>query len=350
MVFVRGVGYGGTTTLATANAVRQDAELQAIGLCLDPEFDELGREIPISTDHVQHWRTATRTLFDICTQLSLTPKPTPKMVDYTRCLRCGRCILGCPTGAKWDSRSFLATALQRGAQLLPGWSAERVVISHHRAEGVVARQGWKRRFYPADLIILAAGGFGTPVILAHSGIPCEPRLFVDPVLCVAAPVRDVYQNREIPMPFVVQRDGFIISPYFDFLSFFFDRRWRFPAKDMLVLMIKLADTNAGTVTGKRITKTLTAVDKERLQAGISLCREILVRFGADAESIFLGTLNAGHPGGMLPLSELEASTLHHDRLPENLFVADATLFPTSLGNPPILTIMALAKRISRICM
>jgi len=41
--------------------------------------------------------------------------------------------------------------------------------------------------------------------------------------------------------------------------------------------------------------------------------------------------------------------VHDDRLPENLFVADATLFPRSLGNPPILTIIALAKRVARIC-
>jgi choline dehydrogenase-like flavoprotein len=31
----------------------------------------------------------------------------------------------------------------------------------------------------------------------------------------------------------------------------------------------------------------------------------------------------------------------------NLYVADATLIPHSLGNPPILTIVALAKRVSR---
>ena len=68
-----------------------------------------------------------------------------------------------------------------------------------------------------------------------------------------------------------------------------------------------------------------------------------------AHLIFLGTLNAGHPGGMLPLTERESQTLHHACLPPNLYVADATLFPNSLGNPPILTILALAKRIGKTC-
>jgi choline dehydrogenase-like flavoprotein len=71
--------------------------------------------------------------------------------------------------------------------------------------------------------------------------------------------------------------------------------------------------------------------------------------GVKKENIFLGTINAGHPGGMLPLQAVNAQNLHPDVLPENLYVADATLFPKSLGNPPILTIMALAKRISRVC-
>jgi hypothetical protein len=61
--------------------------------------------------------------------------------------------------------------------------------------------------------------------------------------------------------------------------------------------------------------------------GIELCREILRRFGARKTEMFLGTMNAGHPGGMLPLTDKEATSLHHDRLPGNLYVADATLLP-----------------------
>ena len=65
--------------------------------------------------------------------------------------------------------------------------------------------------------------------------------------------------------------------------------------------------------------------------------------------MFLDTLNAGHPGGCLPLTQAEAATLHHAHLPGNLYVADATLLPEAMGNPPILTIMALALRVARTC-
>lgn len=49
---------------------------------------------------------------------------------------------------------------------------------------------------------------------------------------------------------------------------------------------------------------------------------------------------------MFPLTEAEKDTLHSALLPENLYIADATLIPKAMGNPPILTIMALSKRIA----
>jgi choline dehydrogenase-like flavoprotein len=224
------------------------------------------------------------------------------------------------------------------------------VIRGGRAAGVRARVGMRSVFFPADLVVLSAGGLGTPAILERSGIHCEPRLSVDPVLCVAAPWPGSRQHHEVPMPFVVQRPGYIISPYFDYLSFLFDRRWRRAADGVLALMIKLADSESGRVParGSRLDKRLTTEDRRRLAEAEALCRDLLVRLGVDPADIFLGTLNAGHPGGMLPLTAADAATLHPARLPANLYVADATLLPHSLGNPPILTILALAKRVARV--
>jgi len=348
MVLVKGIASGGTTTLATGNALRVDSDLKAVGIHLDAEFEELHREIAITTAHQKIWRSSTRRLFEICLELGLSPQVTPKMVDYTKCKRCGRCVLGCPEGAKWDSRRFLEIALQHDARVEYNCRVQKVLISKSEAVGVEVRQGWKRKTIPADLVILAAGGFGTPVILQHSGIATEPRLFVDPVLCVAAEWKHAYQNKEVLMPFVVQRDHFMISPYFDQLSFFFNGEWRIPAENIVSLMVKLADENTGRVNGS-IEKNLTQLDNDRLAEGVELCSKILERFGVARQDMFLGTVNAGHPGGMLPLGAAEAETLHSNRLPENLYVADATLFPCSLGNPPILTIMAMAKRISKQC-
>jgi choline dehydrogenase-like flavoprotein len=348
MVLVNGIGLGGTTTICTGNAVRMDQDLKAIGIDLDDEFEEVFREIPVTTVHQKRWHKNTRRLFEICCELGLDPQPMPKMGNYENCISCGRCIFGCRNGAKWDSRQFLKIARDRGAQVLTNCRVERVVIENGHATGVEARHGWTRQFYPADLVVLAAGGFGTPVIMQNSSIPCEPRLFVDPVLCLATEWENALQCKEIEMPFFVQREHYLLSPYFDYVSFLFNKAWRYPAKDTLGIMIKLADLAAGSISKQEIRKTLTAPDKERLREGVETGKEILRRFGAKDRDIFLGTINAGHPGGMLPLTEREAVSFHHDRLPENLYVADATLIPGSLGKPPILTIVAMAKRISKL--
>ncbi len=350
MILVNGSGLGGTTTICTGNALRMDHDLKAIGIHLDAEFEEIYREIPVTTAHQKKWHKVTRRLFAIFAELGLDPQPMPKMGTYERCLHCGACQLGCPQGVKWDSRRYLQAAEQNGARVISSCQVESVVIDGGRARGVMLKNGFARHFMPADLVILAAGGFGTPVILAQSGIPCEPRLFVDPVLCVAARSPKARQHKDLTMPFVSVREHMILSPYFDHLSFFFNPKWRLPAGDIVSIMIKLADEDAGSVSPQGVEKSLSTLDWQRLEGGVSICKEILRRFGARDEDMFLGTVIAGHPGGTLPLTESEASSLHPGRLPENLYVADASLLPRSLGNPPILTIIALAKRISKLCL
>jgi len=347
MVLVWGRATGGTTPMMTGNALRMDRDLRALGVDLDAEFEELGREIPISDAHRARWRESTLSLYETFKGLGLAPRPMPKMADAAKCVSCGLCVLGCPTGAKWDARRFLAEAERRGARIVTGVNVERLAGPPNRSAGVIARTGLRRRLIPADLVILAAGGFGTPAILARSGIGCEDRLFVDPVLCVAAAWPGALQDREVPMPFAASLDGFILSPYFDYLSYYFDRRWKSAPGDIVSLMIKFADANAGSVRGRRLRKPLTPADKDRLAGAVRLAEDVLARMGIPRARMFQGILNAGHPGGMLPLTAATASTLQDLRLPGNVYVADASLFPGSLGNPPSLTIMALARKVSR---
>ncbi len=346
-VLIRGRGEGGSTTLSCGNALRLDGDLKAVGVDLGEEFSRLKEEVPVTSEHERLWREPTRRLYAACEEMGLHPRPLPKMGRYERCTGCGRCVLGCPNGVKWDSREFLRAAEAKGARVMAGHRVERVVHEGGRATGVIACVAGRRRFLPADLVILAAGGLGTPVILGNSGIDCESRLFVDPVLTVAAPWPGAWQARELSMPFVVVRERYIVSPYFDYLSFVFNKAWRLPSRDTAGLMIKLADDDAGVVAPGRLEKRLTAADEARLADGVRLCREVFERCGIRASQLFLGTINSGHPGGGLPLTAREAATLHHDRLPANLYVADATLLPRSLGAPPILTIMALAMKVAR---
>lgn len=348
MVLVKGRATGGTTVIATGNGLRLDRDLAAMGIDLDEEFAALEREVPVSTAHRSRWTGTTRALFGAMEAMGLGPEVMPKLGRYEACAMCGRCIFGCPKGVKWDSRALLDSAAERGATVRTGCTADRLVIRGGEAVGLEVRSGAGRELVPADLVVIAAGGFGTPPLLERSGIACEPRLFVDPVLCVAAPWKDARQDRDIPMPFYVRRERYILSPYFDPLSYFLNREWRPPAGDLLSLMIKLADEPAGRVRDGGAEKALAGPDVERLAEAAALCREVFSRLGAGPETLFFGTLNAGHPGGSLPLGPGTASTLHDPRLPPNVYVADASLLPRSLGAPPILTVMALARRVARL--
>lgn len=348
MVLVRGLGKGGTTTLATGNAVRCDGALRDLGINLDQEFEELYQELPITTDHQQRWTKTTRDMFTLFEDMGLEPVVTPKLLCAEKCIGCGHCAIGCPTNAKWDTRSLLDQAVEKGARLITGCKVSHLEIQNGRVTAVHAKKGLRRVKATADLVILAAGGLGTPVILEKSGIDCRKSLFVDPVLCVAGPLPGIRQDRQILMPFISQRDGYILSPYMDYLSFFFDKRWRLPMQNIASIMIKLADEEKGSTNGRHIDKSMSSLDNVHMEKAVAECREILSRLGIPEEKQFLGTLNAGHPGGMLPLTEQECETLHNPTLPENLYVADATILPKAMGNPPILTIMALAKKMAKL--
>ena len=347
MVHVNGRGIGGTTTLATGNALRYDRYLAELGIDLDVEFAELESEVPQTTGHREEWSQLTERLFDAFTELGLDPQVTPKfMEDPARCVACGKCVLGCKYGAKWTSDKLIEGVpnieVQTGCEVLE------VVMGPTRAAGVRVRKGRSVDVMHADVVVLAAGGLGTPVILERSGIPAEPSLFVDPVLCVAAPWQGAGLDAQLPMPFVSEQQDYILSPYFDWLSFFFDKGWRAPSGDIMSIMIKMADASLGSFDGKNLDKPLLDSDWEVIAGAVDVCYDILEHVGVSRDKTFFGMLNAGHPGGCFPLTEAEAQTLHHASLPENLYVADASLFPRSMGNPPMLTIMALAKKIVRL--
>ncbi len=346
MVLVNGIGTGGTTPLATGNAVRSDEALKKIGLDLESEFERLYRMLPITTEHRNYWNPATRELFDVFAEMGLDPKPTPKFLHSPRCKNCGHCAIGCPTGVKWDTRQLLEEAVKKGAALITGCRVKSFITEGGKVTGLIAEQGMRRVTFQADMYILAAGGLGTPVILENSGIGCEKTLFVDPVLCVAAVRKGFGQDSQLLMPFYSREDGYMLSPYIDYLSFFFDKNWRYPKEDVVSLMVKMSDDSNGSAGPGSIRKDLTLADSKRLDRGVKQCREILSRMGISKEETFLGILNAGHPGGMLPLTEETQETVHDLRLPENLYVADATLFPRSAGLPPILTVMALSLRVA----
>ena len=297
MVLVKGRGTGGTTTIATGNALRLDQDLKEIGVDLDEEFARAGTRSPHNDGpSIALEPDDARPVRRLRADGTWSPRPCPRWAG-TRAARCAAAASSdAPAESSGTAGSSSPAALESGVTLRTGVTAERVVIKGGEAVGLDVRAGLRREFVPADLVVLAAGGFGTPALLERSGIPCVPRLFVDPVLCVAAKWKGAHQDRDLPMPFYVRREGYILAPYFDPLSYFFNREWRPPAGDILSLMIKLADEPEGRVEGRRVSKPLTGADTTRLAEASDLCREVFDRLGVREDGPLLRNAQRRPPG------------------------------------------------------
>lgn len=348
LILVRGLTTGGSTVLACGNLVRADRGLKEIGLDLTLEYDELESEIKTETIPKETWRPVTQKMYDSAKYLGLNPQPTPKSVEISRCNYCGLCELGCNRGARWDSRKFLKEAVKNGAILKSRSPVSKVILENGKTTGVIVQSGGKIIEYKADVVVLSAGGIGTSQILKNSELPAEDHLWVDIVLTLGGVLPGARQLEEPPMAWYTKHDDYILSPYPDILSHFFHKPWRkVKIEDRVGLMVKLADTETGTVYADgKIDKPLQKHDKERLSIAISQAREVME--GAGVSGPFVeGVHNGGHLGGTVPLKKEDIDSMKPSWLPEGLWVADLSLAPQSQGLPTILLTAALALRVAR---
>jgi choline dehydrogenase-like flavoprotein len=344
----RGVTEGGCTSIACGNMVRAENGLKEIGLDLTAEFEEIEKSLPIASVPKEKWRHLTQKMFEKAKQLGYVPKPTPKVGDVSKCVGCGYCELGCVTGAKWDSRRLYKGYLGKGISLSTETRVQKVLLEGDRARGVLVSHGSSTEKINADVVVLSAGGIGTAQILKASGLPAKDKLWVDIVLTVGGISKGSLMLNEPPMVWFIKQDNYILSPYFDLLSYWFHKPWKnVPAEDRVGMMIKLADTEQGTVSADgSVTKELTVQDLENLEKAKIKAQQILEASGVDGPFVD-GMINGGHLGGTVPLTKDDVESMHPSWLPRDLWVADLSLMPRSQGLPAMLTTAALSLRVAR---
>ncbi len=89
------------------------------------------------------------------------------------CVGSGRCLQGCPHGAKLSvDRTFLTDAVASGARIFSGVTAQRVELEHGRAVAVRARAaaGGPVHVRARRAVVLAASAIQTPLLLRQSGL------------------------------------------------------------------------------------------------------------------------------------------------------------------------------------
>jgi choline dehydrogenase-like flavoprotein len=346
-IFV-GVTEGGCTSIACGCMVRAQNGLKEIGLDLTPEYEEIERQLPICTVPRERWRPLSQKMFDQATKHGLDPTPTPRACDLQKCVGCGYCELGCNTGAKWDSRRLYTDLLGKGITLQTQSCVQKIIVENGVAKGVMVAGGSSVGRVDADVVVLAAGGIGTSQILRASNLPVSDRLWVDVLLTVGGVCTDARMLSEPPMVWFAKAENYILSPYFDLLSYWFHKPWKdVSAKNRVGMMIKLADVEQGSVAADgAVTKSLTDVDKKRLSQAREKAITIMQASGVVGPFVD-GMLHGGHIGGTVPLSAADVGTMHPEGLAENLWVADLSLMPRSQGMPTMLTTQALSLRVAK---
>ncbi|MCB9777976.1 MAG: FAD-dependent oxidoreductase [Alphaproteobacteria bacterium] len=312
------------------------------------------------------------------------------------CVGCGVCYLGCPTGGKFSvDRTFLVEALQTGRCEVHADC--RVDAVDTEGDKVVAVRG--RFIDPTSLVpgggfevrarvfVVAAGAVATPQLLLRNGLAdgttAGAWLFLHPATGMLARFPwEIRPWRGVTQGYFVDRweRGYLLQTY----TASPDQTYvgmPFSLGDQLVEIIRdlrymaMAgplvhdEDSRGGVTAQGMTYFLGDGDRRKLLAGMRECSEVF--FAAGATEVYPGIvgaapirsvagidaaipddvaarqiyLYASHPMGTCRMGADPATSCAD---PDgrvwgwgNLYLADTSLFPTSLGVNPQVTTMAM---------
>jgi len=279
-------------------------------------------------------------------------------------------MFGCPNDAKWTAVEFIDKAVSEGANLMLNTEIIKVTQKNGMVTGVIGKRQGQRIEFNAHNVILSAGALETPRILQRSGIEEAGKgLSLDVFQATYGYTKDYGMKNEIIMATyidkLINKKGFFTAPYM-YIPFYvaqsskegrFSRSWfniartyieglRIDTSKLLGLMTKIRDESTGDVLPDgTIHKTLTENDRAKLEEAHEINKEILVAAGVSPESVFKTRYESGHPACTAAIGRVV--DMNQETEVCGLYVGDASVFPSPLGIPPILTIVSLSKRLAK---
>lgn len=162
--------------------IEEDGLTHLRGPALDKAYADIFTRLHVEPTPEDAWGTRNVLTRDILIQAGLTPKPLPRAVKG--CRATGDCLTGCASGAKQSvDKNYLPLAYEHGARLFSCAHVRRIVMRGGRAEAVVGdvvdpvtqeRVAGFRVNTPR--VVVAAGAMHTPVVLKKSGITVGGRV------------------------------------------------------------------------------------------------------------------------------------------------------------------------------
>ncbi|MBR0059261.1 MAG: GMC family oxidoreductase [Methanobrevibacter sp.] len=337
---------GGATIVSMSNMVRAlDEELHDYDIDISKEYEYVEDLINVHQLDDSHIGKGTQLFLDAGRELGLNTLKMPKAIREEDCIQCGKCAFGCPADAKWSGKDFVEMAVDVGATLITDAEVCEVIVEDSKAKGVkYIKDGVEKSIF-ADTVVLSAGAIGSALILRKTGIDAGRELFFDPFVTVGGYLKDINFNTEVQMAGLVIGKSFVLSPHFSSFTINNIEDEHVENKDILSIMVKTADDGKGYVDDDGdVVKINTIHDIQTLAEGVATAGFILEKAGVDPSSIASTVYRGAHPGGTAPIGKIVDSNQETEI--KGLFVSDASVLPVSPGKPPILTILALSKRLS----
>ena len=337
---------GGATIVSMSNMVRAlDEELHDYGIDLSEAYEYVEDLVGVHQLDDSHIGKGTQAFLDAGRELGLNTLKMPKAIREEDCIQCGKCAFGCPADAKWSGKDFVDDAVEAGATLITEADVTELIVEDTTIKGVRYIKDDVENDIFGDYVILSAGAISSPLILRTAGIDAGRELFFDPFVSVGGYLKDINFNTEVQMAGLVIGENFVLSPHFS--SFI---RNNIPDdsvtdNDILSIMVKTPDECKGYIDDDgEVYKINTIQDIRYLAEGAATAGFILEKAGVDPKTIGSTVYRGAHPGGSAPIGKIVDSNLETEI--SNLFVCDASVLPISPGKPPILTILALSKRLA----
>jgi choline dehydrogenase-like flavoprotein len=358
---VRPLMVGGATSMYCGSAARPPAWVRdRYGIDLDEYVESTIDEIGIAALPPEQRGVASTRVAEAAISLGYEWTPMLKFIRPHKASHfdCGaKCMLGCRCGAKWSAAEWVDEAVAAGCELLTEATVDDVIIEGGTVGGVRGKSSGRPLQVEAPVVVLAAGGIGTPLILQRAGFfEAGHGMAMDTTVMVCGVGAETGTGREPPMTWGYANDeiGYMLSTLIDpWLLFPIMCTLKSPRHLLkwpswgrtLGVMIKIKDDLSGGITlDGEISKPMSERDQFRMNHGAIVAHQILVRAGADPGSIFITPLRGTHPSATVRVGQLLDNNLQ--TTVKGLYVCDASTFPEALDRPTVLTILALGKRLA----